>query len=250
MSRATLPAVPRSCVITGGASGIGLAIVRHFLELGAQVVAADRDPAACAEASAKLAGRAVRFVTADIGTIEGARAAVDAAHNAFGSLDLLCNNAAYHPLELIETHNLDTWRECFRVNVDGAMLCSQAAIGIMRQQGHGTIVNIGSVSGLAPYAKGAAYAASKAALAMLTKALALEVGAYGITVNCIAPGSIQHRHGKDPDALAPNIPMGYHGRPDDVAALTAFLASPHGRYITGAVLTLDGGATAGRARGH
>jgi len=133
-----------------------------------------------------------------------------------------CNNAAYHPLETIETHKLDTWRETFRVNVDGTMLCCRAAIPAMRRQSYGTIVNIGSVSGVSPYATGAAYAASKAAVAMLTRALALEVGRYGITVNCIAPGSIRHRAGADPDAEAPNIPMGYHGKPSDVPKWSPF----------------------------
>ena len=149
---------------------------------------------------------------------------------------------------LLETHKLDTWRETFRVNVDGTMLCCRAAIHAMRQRGYGTIVNIGSVSGVLPYATGAAYAASKAAVAMLTRALSLEVGRYGITVNCIAPGSIRHRAGGDPEAEAPNIPMGYHGRPSDVAEMVAFLASNAGRYITGATLVLDGGATTGRPR--
>jgi NAD(P)-dependent dehydrogenase (short-subunit alcohol dehydrogenase family) len=83
---------------------------------------------------------------------------------------------------------------------------------------------------------------------MLTRALALEVGRYGITVNCIAPGSIRHRAGEDPEADAPNIPMGYHGKPSDVAEMVAFLASNAGRYMSGATLVLDGGATAGRAR--
>jgi 3-oxoacyl-[acyl-carrier protein] reductase len=83
---------------------------------------------------------------------------------------------------------------------------------------------------------------------MLTRALSLEVGRDGITVNCIAPGSIHHRAGADPDAEAPNIPIGYHGRSSDVAEMVAFLASNAGRYITGATLVLDGGATTGRVR--
>jgi len=250
MHRAKLPDHPRSSVVTGGASGIGLGIVRHLLALGGSVVAVDRDAQACASARAALAqfGDRLRVVEADIGSEQGAASAVDAALQAFGSLDLLCNNAAYHPLETIETHKFDTWRETFRVNVDGTMLCCRAAIPAMRQQGYGTIVNIGSVSGVSPYATGAAYAASKAAVAMLTRALALEVGRYGITVNCIAPGSIRHRAGTDPDAEASNIPMGYHGKPSDVAEMVVFLASNAGRYMTGATLVLDGGATAGRAR--
>ena len=250
MRRAELPDHPRSSVVTGGASGIGLGIVRHFLALGGSVVAVDRDAQACASARAALAefGDRITVVEADIGSEHGAASAVDAALQSFGSLDLLCNNAAYHPLETIEAHKLDTWRETFRVNVDGTMLCCRAAIPPMRQQGYGTIVNIGSVSGVSPYETGAAYAASKAAVAMLTRALALEVGRYGITVNCIAPGSIVHRAGADTDAEAPNIPMGYHGRSSDVAEMVAFLASNAARYMTGATLVLDGGATTGRRR--
>lgn len=212
------------------------------------MVAADRDSAACTNAAAALRNKPVEFLNVDIGTPTGAADVIATVDRAFGGVDLLCNNAAFHPTELIETHRLETWRECFRVNVDGAFLCSQAAIPVMRRQGHGAIVNIGSVSGVSPYAGGAAYAASKAALAMFTRALALEVGADGITVNCISPGSIQHRPGADPDAPAPNIPVGYRGRPSDVAGLIEFLASPEGQYITGSVLVLDGGATAGRAR--
>lgn len=248
MSRSQIPSTPRHCVVTGGASGIGLGIVRHFLARGTKVVAADRDPIACTTAAAALQGKPIEFLTVDIGTPGGAAAAIATAVRTFGGVDLLCNNAAFHPTEVIETHDINTWRECFRVNVDGAMLCSQAAIPVMRRQGHGAIVNIGSISGVTPYAGGGAYAASKAALAMLTRTLALEVGADGITVNCIAPGSIQHRPGADLDAPAPNIPVGYRGRPSDVAGLIEFLASPQGQYISGSVLVLDGGATAGRVR--
>jgi NAD(P)-dependent dehydrogenase (short-subunit alcohol dehydrogenase family) len=109
----------------------------------------------------------------------------------YGRLDLLCNNAAVHPLEFVEEHALETWSETFRVNVDGTMLCSQLALPHMKRQKSGTIVNIGSISGLVPYAGGSAYAASKAAIIMLTKVLALEAGPHGVRVNCICPGSIR-----------------------------------------------------------
>src|SRR4029078_8396845 len=98
---------------------------------------------------------------------------------------------------------------------------------------------------VSPYLSGAAYAPAKWSVAMLTRDLSLEVGRYGITVNCIAPGSIRHRAGADPDAEAPSIPMGYHCTPRDVAAMVAVLASTAGRYMTGATLVLDGGATTG-----
>jgi NAD(P)-dependent dehydrogenase (short-subunit alcohol dehydrogenase family) len=239
----------RVAVVTGGASGIGLGIVRHLLDEGMAVVALDRDEAACKTAQQECSAAKVRFVTGDVGTPEGASRAIDTAVEVFGRLDLLCNNAAVHPLETIEEHDLDTWRETFRVNVDGALLCSQRALPHMKAAGGGTIVNIGSIAGSVPYATGAAYAASKAALTMLTRVLALEAGPFGITVNCISPGAIRHRPTDAGDTAPPaHIPIGRHGKPEDVAQMVSYLASDAGGYITGGVITLDGGATAGRAR--
>jgi NAD(P)-dependent dehydrogenase (short-subunit alcohol dehydrogenase family) len=242
--------VRRAAVVTGGASGIGLEIVRHLAGEGMGVIAVDRSQDACIRAVASLAPviDRVRTVVADIGTPEGARLAIETAIDAFGRVDLLCNNAAVHPSETIEEHALETWRETFRVNVDGTMLCSQAALKHMKRQKSGAIVNIGSISGHAPYAGGGAYAASKAAIAMLTRVLALEAGPYGVTVNCIAPGTIRHRAGADQDMAAPHIPIGRAGTPADVAHLVSYLASAAAGYMTGAVITLDGGATAGRSR--
>ncbi|MGE5537810.1 MAG: SDR family NAD(P)-dependent oxidoreductase [Gemmatimonas sp.] len=244
-----MPDGRRAAVVTGGASGIGLEIVRHLAGEGMGVVAVDRNAAACAAARESLSAMAdrIRIVTADIGTPEGAGAAIDAAVDAFGRIDLLCNNAAVHPSETIEEHALDSWRETFRVNVDGTMLCSQAALRRMKAQGGGAIVNIGSISGHAPYAGGGAYAASKAAIAMLTRVLALEAGPLGVTVNCIAPGTIRHRPGSENEP-APHIPVGRAGTPADVARLVSYLASDAAGYINGATITVDGGATAGRPR--
>jgi NAD(P)-dependent dehydrogenase (short-subunit alcohol dehydrogenase family) len=244
---------PRVAVVTGGASGIGLAIARHLAGEGMAVVAADSDGAACAEARGVLEAAAAggsAVIEADIGTPEGAAAAIGGAIDGFGRIDLLCNNAAVHPRELLEDHALDTWRETFRVNVDGALMCAQRALAHMKREGRGTIVNIGSISGTAPYATGGAYAASKAALAMLTKVLAIEAGPYGVTVNCIAPGAIRHRPGsEDQDPSPPQgIPIGRRGTTADVAHLVSYLASDKAGYLTGAVIVLDGGATAGRLR--
>jgi NAD(P)-dependent dehydrogenase (short-subunit alcohol dehydrogenase family) len=234
--------------VTGGASGIGLEIVRHLAGEGIGVVAVDRSTDACVRARASLAPLIdrVRLVEADIGTPEGAAVGIETAVKAFGRIDLLCNNAAVHPSETIAEHVLDTWREAFRVNVDGVMLCSQAALRHMIGAKRGAIVNIGSISGHAPYAGGGAYAATKAAVAMLTRVLALEAGPHGVTVNCIEPGTIRHRPGANLSAA--HIPIGRAGTPTDVAALVSFLASDAAGYMNGAVITLDGGATAGRAR--
>jgi len=155
-----------------------------------------------------------------------------------------------HPLELVEEHKIETWNETFRVNVDGTMLCSQLALAHMKRQKSGAIVNIGSISGLVPYARGGAYAASKAAIIMLTKVLALEAGPHGVRVNCICPGSIrtQAGSGEQIDEIATHIPVGRYGKPADVAHLVSYLASEAASYMTGSVIVLDGGATAGRSR--
>lgn len=212
------------------------------------VVGVDRDAAACVQARAALADVAERVVVAegDVGTPDGAALGARLAIARFGRIDLLCNNAAIHVFATIEEHDLDAWRESFRVNVDGTMLCSRAVLPQMKAQNGGAIVNIGSVSGVLPYATGGAYACTKAAIAMLTRVLALEAGPYGVRVNCISPGSIRHRA---PAGAAPAfIPIGRHGTVDDVARLVAFLASDAATYLNGADIVLDGGATAGRER--
>ncbi len=235
-------------VVTGGASGIGLGIARRLAEQGMAVVAADWNAAACADAAASLDGYGDRtaVVEADVGTEAGAAETVETAVARFGRIDLLCNNAAIHPIATIEEMDVTAWNEAFRVNVTGAFLCSRRALPHMKEQGAGSIVNIGSVSGVAPYAGGGAYAVTKAALAMLTRVLALEAGPSGITVNCIAPGSIQHR--TPGGGNTSHIPVGRGGTIDDVASLVIYLASEEARYVTGATLVLDGGATAGRKR--
>ena len=138
----------RAAVVTGGAAGIGLEIVRYLAGEGMCVVAIDRDSDACARAQRTLAMEEdrVRIITGDIGTLDGARKAIETSIDMYGRLDLLCNNAAVHPLELVEEHALETWSETFRVNVDGTMLCSQLALPHMKRQKSGAIVNIGSIS--------------------------------------------------------------------------------------------------------
>lgn len=241
---------PHVAVVTGGASGIGLAIAHHLGHEGYDVVAVDSDEGACGTAHDHFvgAGHSVHMVLADIGTEKGATLAIESAIQRFGRIDVLCNNAAIHPLALIEEQDLKCWRETFRVNVDGTMLCCQSALPHMKRQGRGSIVNIGSISGHSPYSRGGAYAASKAAVAMLTRVLALEAGPFGITVNCIEPGSIRRSSTESEKTAATHIPVGRKGESVEVAQLVGYLASDAARYINGSLIVLDGGATAGRIR--
>ena len=237
---------PRGAIVTGGAAGIGLGIVRRLLDDGYDVVAADRDPAACETARRILDGRAAAVVEADAADEAQMGAVAAEALARCGRVDLLCCNAGVRTLAPLADIPLDAWRETFRVNVDAALIGARAVLPAMREAGRGAIVNVGSISGRAPYAGGGAYASSKAALAMLTRTLALELGPLGVRVNCVAPGSID-KDGAGEIASA-HIPVGRAGSPQDVASLVAYLASDEASYLNGAVIVLDGGATAGRAR--
>lgn len=238
----------RVAIVTGGASGIGLEITRHLLSEGLCVVAADQDKDACDAARQFLADNAenLRIVVGDITEPDIVREIVDRAVKDFGGIDILCNNAAFHPMQRLDEHDIDDWRRTFRVNVDASLMLCQAVLPHMKARRAGSIINMGSISGHAPYAGGGAYATSKAAVAMLTRVLAIELGEFGIKVNCIAPGSIRHK--AHADTSAPNIPIGRAGKPSEVAALVSYLASPAAEYITGSVIVMDGGATAGRVR--
>jgi len=245
-----MPIERHVAVITGGASGIGLSIVRHAADAGMAVVAIDWHQDAIRAARSQFRSRAKRviFVHGDVGTPEGAALAIGTAIERFRRVDLLCNNAAVHPIEPIDRHELRSWRETFRVNVDGTMLCSQAVLPHMKRQRRGAIINMGSISGITPYAGGGAYAASKAAIVSLTKVLALESGRWGIRVNCITSGSIMHRRNAVGKAKPQHIPIGRNGTPEDVSELVLFLASDAATYITGTEIILDGGAMAGREK--
>ena len=237
---------PRAAIVTGGAAGIGLGIVRRLLDDGMHVLAADRNPDACDAARRLFEGRLAHVMEADVTIEKQTNGVIEEACARFGGVDLLCNNAGVRHISPLADISLDDWRESFRVNVDAALLGARAVLPAMREQGGGVIVNIGSISGVAPYAGGGAYAASKAALAMLTRVLAMEFGPLGIRVNCIAPGSID-REGTG-ELSSSHIPIGRTGVPGDVASLVSYLASDDASYLNGAVIVLDGGATAGRTR--
>ncbi len=164
----------------------------------------------------------------------------------FGHLDILVNNAAIRRETGILEMTLDEWREVFAVILDAAFLTTRAALPHLVDSGNGAVINIGGQTGHAPVAERAHVIASKAGLAAFTKAVAIEFAAEGVTANCVVPGAIDTVRGLPGAPPRPAgramPPVGHRGAPDDVASMVRHLAGPHGRYITGQTIHINGGA--------
>jgi 3-oxoacyl-[acyl-carrier protein] reductase len=239
----------RVAIITGGTRGIGLAIAHRLAKDGYDLVLSyrgDAEVAAAAQREIEPYGRRLLVVASDVSNADEAGTLIETTVNEFGKLDALVNNAGITRDTLIMRMSEDDWDAVLSTNLKGAFLCSKAAIRPMLRQRSGRIVNLTSVVGLVGNAGQANYAAAKAGLIGLTKATAKEVGSRGITVNAIAPGFIDTRltdvlSQEMKDTLLKNVPLGRLGTPEDVSGAVAFLLSPDASYITGHVLTIDGG---------
>ncbi len=245
----------RTALITGAARGIGLAISRALGREGAAVLLADIDDEQTRAASEQLQAEGLQALDAhcDVGNRESARKTVRLAIQSFGHLDILVNNAAaYTETTPFEKLSDEQWYGAFAVNVTGAFLMSQEALPFLKKSGRGAIVHIVSQLGLVGVEGQAAYCASKGALLQLTRAMSLDLAAYGIRVNAVCPGGtatqrLSRRFGSLPEAeriLGAKHPLGRLAQPEEIGPAVVFLAGDEASFITGSAFVIDGGYTA------
>ncbi|GIG29228.1 3-ketoacyl-ACP reductase [Cellulomonas marina] len=232
-------------VVTGGAQGIGAAIVRRLSADGARVAVLDRLVAPGQAVADEVGGS---FHAVDLVDVAATRAAVDAATSALGGLDVLVNNAGILRFAALLDLDPDAWDEVMAVNARSFLVTTQRAARTMVAQGTGgSIINLASMAAKAGGAGQGHYAASKAAVAALTRVTALELGEHGIRANCLCPGYVLTEMGaatrtaEDVATWSSYSPLGRLGEPDDVAGVAAFLASPDASYLTGQSINVTGG---------
>jgi NAD(P)-dependent dehydrogenase (short-subunit alcohol dehydrogenase family) len=231
----------RHVLVTGASRGIGAAIANYFIEEGDHVVALSRSASAPDGCALSLA--------VDVSDSHAVNEAVKKAIENFGPVEVAVVNAGVTRDGLALRMSDEQWRDVMATDLDGAFFCARATLASMVRARKGSIIFIGSVSGFMGVPGQANYAAAKAGLVGLARALAKEVATRSITVNVVAPGLIETDMTSDlgsaKDQMASMIPMGRIGQPSDIAGVVGFLASNHARYITGAVLCADGGLSLG-----
>jgi NAD(P)-dependent dehydrogenase (short-subunit alcohol dehydrogenase family) len=242
----------RVAVVTGGASGIGLASVRRLAAEGAKIVVGDLDPAAGKAAADEVGGL---FVPTDVTSEAEVENLFRQAYDTFGSVDIAFNNAGISPPEdgsILET-GLDAWRKVQEVNLTSVYLCCKAAIPYMQRQGKGSIINTASFVALMGAATSQiSYSASKGGVLAMSRELGVEFARQGIRVNALCPGPVntpllKELFASDPERAQRrlvHVPVGRFGEPEEIAAAVAFLASDDSSFITANTFVVDGGISA------
>jgi NAD(P)-dependent dehydrogenase (short-subunit alcohol dehydrogenase family) len=246
-------------VVTGARRGIGRAIALALANAGADVVVADlvKDDGKldATEAEIRKLGRASFCVQADISRKPDVEDMVKRAVSRFGRINILVNCAGvWIPGQTLTECTEENWDRVIDVNLKGTWFCCQAVGNVMAKQKSGNIINLSSQVGINPGAGGGAYSISKAGIIMMTRQLALELAPYSIRVNAIAPGVVKTdfnidlwKNAESAKAIAGKVPLGRLAEPEDIAKTALFLAADDSSYITGAVLTVDGGWTVSSA---
>ena len=238
-----------TAIVTGGASGIGLATARMLAGIGANVVVADIDEEAGTRVAEDLKtnGTGARFVRTDVSDAGDVDALVDAVTDRFGSLEILMHFAGIGMERFALETAREEWERIIAVNLTGSFLVMQAAGAVMVAAGYGRIVSMASAAGERGGTGRTAYGASKGGVAAMTRVMAMEWAESGVTVNTLAPGAIdtalvkKMHDAETRRAYLQGIPMDRYGAPEEVAAAAVCLALPHSGYITGVTLPVDGG---------
>jgi 3-oxoacyl-[acyl-carrier protein] reductase len=241
-------------LVTGSGRGIGKAIAMKLAETGATLVINDVGDSAPAEQTVteiKNLNRQATVVMADVSSSADVNRMVETAIATFGKVDILVNNAGITRDQLTMKMTDEEWDKVLAIDLKSVFLCTRAVLRPMLKQRSGRIISMSSVVGIIGNTGQANYAAAKAGIIGFTKTIAKEVASRGITVNAVAPGFIdtpmtQTLPAERKQALLANIPLGYLGTPRDIAETVAFLASEEARYITGQVITVDGGISLGK----
>lgn len=256
----------RVAIVTGGAQGIGRAIVDAFVANGARVAIVDIDSERAAQSAAEVVegGGECLGLTGDVSKPDHMQRMADQTLEAFGQINILVNNAGINTSRdrvPIHEYSLQDWNSILQVDLTGVFLASKATVPhLLKNMDGGRIVNISSIAGLVPLRLQSAYIAAKAGVANLTRSMAIELGPLGILVNGVAPGSTLTRgtealfynsegaYNDKAASLLSHIPLGRPGKPEEIAAAVLFLVSPEASYVNGAVLPVDGGWIAGYTR--